>query len=302
MHVDTKIKQPPIIHPDHYGDIGEEKIKSQLPRSNDAYCLKNAHPLTSKPLIDRNPREQKAETKLGVASPSSSKLDVGNLAAHVKEVYKSDRMIVRMLYPGYLPNKFYPLEADLSELIKVGSRRSSSSTWIPYKIPIFPFSDIGYILDSGECAVKAIFDSDSGVSRVDTSGKRLRWDMEKETYFSYDFLDPSKREYDTVDASTVSFSSGFQQEKNFSALKEKMILERKDRALSHNEVIVDYGKDKIIGIIVALNNNATEKYITDEEVIVASELFFERCHKALGRELPIFTYNCENGELVRLNA
>ncbi len=214
----------------------------------------------------------------------------------VFECYKEDKLLIRSLYSSDTENRFEFLEWELDELIQKSERKSSSVSYIPYKIPMYPLGRMGILLDLEKCNLEGLYKSDAAVSRVDLAGRHISWSRPLKTYVLWEdenvsVSDPDIKHEANVDDQKYKVKSiedikSYMQEESFFF-----------KPVNYNEVVVGYKKESIIGIAALINNAAGRGRNTNEKIIADSVEFKSILSDRLDKDVPILIYDCSNGEL-----
>ena len=194
------------------------------------------------------------------------------------------------------------LDEELSELIALdesGKELMASSTtlMIPKKRQRF-YRAFGFMLDVAECNVRAVYEKDACVYRVnDVDGKYTSWCMESKTYVN-------------CENKPTKFSGKFHSTCKEISNNPEDLLTRSQMDpvfpgyLKMNEVIVDYKKSSVIGLI-ATKNPTTSSHITEAKYKMLSvEMFKADCltfkakvKNGIGIDLPLFLYDHIEGDI-----
>lgn len=203
----------------------------------------------------------------------------------VIECYKKDQLLIRSLYPGYWKTRFASLEWELDELIYNKERKSSSASYIPYKIPLYPLGGIGLFLNLEMCRVEGVYEFDAAVLRVDIADRYITWNQPLKTFVlrndgSIPVLKPDIRHkalWHTYKVESI--------EELRSHLQERSI-KNQHKPLIHNEVVVCYSRKSIVGVAAVLNNKQKTDNITNEEILTDSKHFKSIIFEKLGIDVP----------------
>ncbi|KEQ17291.1 hypothetical protein [Endozoicomonas numazuensis] len=191
---------------------------------------------------------------------------------------------------------FRALQWELDEVVHNTERKSSSTTYIPYKVPVLPVGYLGILLDLEKCNLEGVYMHDAFVSRVDMAGRKIFWSNPLKTYVLHE--DPSV----AVDRSDIKHKAHLWQykldgPKQLKKLTQEVSLVRGKKPVEYNEVVVGYDKDSIIGVMATLNNTLHDNGISNKEILSDSKNFKSIISDRLNICVPVLRYNCSNGEL-----
>ncbi len=263
--------------------VGKESLSHQLMRHSSTFKLSSGQAS----LILR---------KLSPVYRYSLFNDTRTAGEKIIECYKNNQLLIRTLYPGFWKTFFEPLEWELDELIHKMERRSSSASFIPYKIPVYPLGQLGIILEIEKCDLEGVYYSDAAVMRIDIADRHISWSKPLKTHVlasdnSTSLIRPNIRHKALWSYSKVESIE------NLKSRMKKDSLMNKHKPLLHNEVVVGYNKESIVGIATILNNEQSPARITNDKIIDDSKRFKSIIFKSLGIDLPVLFYDCSNAEL-----
>ncbi|WP_034836932.1 hypothetical protein [Endozoicomonas numazuensis] len=215
----------------------------------------------------------------------------------IDQLYRQGKILVKMISNTYEPHD--RLDNELSELLSVGIIRSASTSLLAYQAGSKLFRDIGLILNSDKCNIQDIFPSDAGSFRVNPDGDRVAWNSIKKTFCTSVFGKPQIE---------TEYQGDFRVGEHAKKLKIKdsselvTYLKSKYQETSFpipwNEVVVDYNKESIFGLIATQNvlyplNSEERNAKTIHHLQEIKEIMRSR----LQLDLPIYIYDCITGSL-----
>ena len=210
---------------------------------------------------------------------------------NVTDLYIKDKLIIRTLCDE--PDEFESnLLSDIDELDTKGVRECSSASWLFHDIPTYPYGYIGFLINSDLCQIQALYKEDSCVARTDLNGHHIIWKKELKSFV---YLEAPDHPFNP----TVTYKGAIEKNrvstvKNIKKHMSKNI--KKEKPTKYNEVVIDYRKESIAGIVAVINSRPRfSRNITNEEVLTASESFKDLVFSKMGLELPIMIYDCHSG-------
>ena len=209
----------------------------------------------------------------------------------VINMYENNELLVKMLthsYPGY----FERLDEELDELRYVGEIRSSSTSSLLQHKPFALYRDYGFILHPDRCTVKSCFSRDVGTRRVDTNGREVTWCCSEKCYVA------CQDKTEKVDYQGAFDCAEYEGLYRVASLKDLATTDVHWKL--HNEVIVDYDSDSIIGLIFTKQDGFHMKTKPDAIKKIRDQ-FINICFVNFGFKVPLFEYNPENGHLIEIS-
>ena len=214
----------------------------------------------------------------------------------VIKAYKCKGLFVKMLLePKRFTTKHTSLESGfsrvLTEVSELKERKCVQVSPVSYLSPAMRFSlfrDIGFILEIRPPDIKAMFSNDVGSRVLGVNHMPCHWDRDKKC-----FIDMFNATTDVNGEFTLRPLEWKHKATTFSELIDKNRL-----TLSHNECIVKYAPDSILGLIVD-TDRYKESGLGDSEIQEDCQPVIELLKNELGVTVEIYLYNSLTGELVK---
>ena len=158
---------------------------------------------------------------------------------------------------------------------------------------------IGFIIDVDKSSQKVIANRDVGSVPVDDQGYHLEWNKKNKCYESTGF-----RRAAVVNAEagyaldySAKLSHLIRTFKTTKELKDYMVKESKrvgKGELLYNEVVCEYRKESVIGIIVAINH-PFRPHDNKQQIFHDGKVFKKMTEHNFGFSLPLLSFDCETG-------
>ncbi len=211
------------------------------------------------------------------------------------------KMLSIYLYNGELHTSRFHDELD--ELKHQQVIRASSTTLLAPGKACDLFRHIGLLLDSDRCEVRHICPYDASVYRTTDAGEDITWDTTKKKYIKWIASESEEKpvaefhghfrargdKLETIDELLKAYNNP----------SPKMMV--KDDLLHMNEVVVDWGKDSIIGIVgtkcVFTMSHVEPQDISDSKLKSDCLSLQGELEKQLSVSVPVFLYDHLKGDL-----
>ena len=153
---------------------------------------------------------------------------------------------------------------------------------------------MGILLDLEKCNLEGLYKDDAGVSRIDIEKRFISWSRSLKNYVLWcdnkvPVLDPDIRHKAAGVRYKVDSITDIKSYMQNIALKRSPV--------SHNEVVIGYNRESIIGIAAVINNEPGRGNATNEQILADSRQFKLIILDKLGMDVPTLIYDCRNGEL-----
>ncbi len=180
-------------------------------------------------------------------------------------------------------------------------RASSTSLLVPGKACDL-YRHIGLLLDSDRCDVRHICPYDAAATRTTADSEDIRWDTERKIYTTWS---PIRRRvvefHGHFNAYGEKLETIDELLKAYNNPSPKMIVEDGDGILRFNEVVVDWNKDSIIGIVgtkcAIYGSHLKPSSISDSKLKSDCLLLQGELEKQLSVSVPVFLYDHLKGDL-----
>ncbi len=187
---------------------------------------------------------------------------------------------------------------ELDELTHQGVIRASSTSLLVAGKPCDLFRHIGLLLDSEKCQIRYVSTCDARICRITDIGERVKWDSSIKKYTKY-----FSEEREVVNFCGKFTARGKRLDnieellKNSQSKPKGMFCE--GRLLEMNEVVVDWDKDSIVGIVCTkyVHVMSDQKLVCESRLKSDSLILQAELKKQTLVSCPVFLYDHLKGNL-----
>lgn len=225
-------------------------------------------------------------------------------------VYKN-RSVVKMLHDvtdldqncEHVPSSdFERFDREIDELKYSGSVKAASTSLLLPNVASNVYRDIGILIDSCKSSVRGIYKKDVGSIRRDKEGDVIIWNTLMRCHCKYN---DKTRDYDLPTVFSGRFTvTTTEALKEIPELERQLISEFKQQKeeLSHNEIVIDYTAESILGVLGTQNRNFWIYRGSHNERVKSVSLEVKDMIKSkLGLDLPVLVFDCTTGVLTDID-
>ena len=202
--------------------------------------------------------------------------------------YNDHKLIAKMLSPDRGDISFIEptrrLAIEVDELLHNEKVKASSCSLLIPEVPTKLYRKIGFLIDRDKCLVRGIYKTDCGSKRVNSRNEEVEWNSKSHSY--------CLKNTDTVSDFEGSFTVSPLMGRKVLSVEE---LIRINNLLGwpddYNELIIDYDKESIVGLIFTEGGSEEQK----DKVLKCLSTVRQYIKSHLGLDLPSFAYDISAG-------